>query len=510
LKNTKQVNYQNNQMTKILPVFCFSLLGLPLFGQIPNLPDMKRPEAGGFQNYANQNYSNTGVKSNVPATPRNYLSGNLSKAEEQSRRMIMEDMKRAAQEEKQMRELEQYGREEQEFNHIYNLPSLAGKEGAKAYYEAFGKLSSLNADNYSLTEATFIVENAFNGNKQSFAPFKAEIQKTANQLLYKMKAERLDTGDNIAKNITLFKYFSQDTKLKSGNGNSVTTVMHKAYRYDFNDPFGAKDYSKMFVSKLLKTGSGQCHSMPLLYLMLAEEMNTEAYLALAPNHSYVRFADDDGEWKNVELTNGMFSMNTYLLESGYIKSEALQNKIYMSNLSKKELLAQTFSDLAGGYVHKFGYDDFVDAVAAKALELNPNSTSAQMHKANTSKVRFEHTMQGLGINPYNNEDLQRIRNYPIAAAQLNEVNQNVSNLDKLGYEYMPQEVYTGWLSSMKKEENRQQSEAITQKLKEANELKQKQRLEALKYAEEQKKAQEKKQKQKDEQPKYFKIDPNKL
>lgn len=465
------------------------------FGQMPNLPDIKAPSSNNFQNYTSQNFSIVSSKSNVPAVPHNYLTNSQSQIEAQNRKSMLEDFKRIELEENQRKELEKQGREIQAFNALYNLPSLAGKEGASAYYDAYNKLTSLNTENYSLTEANFIVENAFYGNKQDFNQFNAGIEKTANQLLQKMKTEKLDTEDNTAKNITLFKYFSQNTKLKSGN----TTTTHKAYQYDFNDPFGSKDYSKMFVSKLLKTGSGQCHSLPLLYLMLAEKMNMQAYLALAPNHSYIRFADDDGEWKNIELTNGMFSLNTYLLESGYIKSEALQNKIYMSNLSKKELLAQVFSDLASGYIHKFGYDDFVDAVVSKALELNPNSTSAQMHRANTSKMRFEHTAQGLGINPYDNTDLQRIKNYPIADAQFHRVNQNLRKLEQSGYEYMPPEIYETWLSSMKSEENRQQSEAIAQKLKEANELKQK----LLK------KAQEQKQKTKEE-PVIFKIDPSKL
>lgn len=483
-------------MTRFLLVILCSATFV--FGQMPNLPDIKSPSPSGFQNYTYQNFGNSNIKSNVPAVPSNYIASSASQIEAQNRKSMLADFKRIEQEEKQNNELEKEVREIQAFNAIYNLPSLAGKEGVKAYYDAFNKLSAMDADHYSLTEANFIVENAFYGNKQDFSQFRSGIEKTANQLLQKMKAEKLDTEDNTAKNIALFKYFSQDTKLK--NGSNVIT--HKAYKYDFDDPFGSKDYSKMFVSKLLRTGSGQCHSMPLLYLMLAEQMNTEAFLALAPNHSYIRFSDDDGEWKNIELTNGMFSLNTYLLESGYIKSEALQNKIYMSNLGKKELLAQSLSDLASGYIHKFGYDDFVDAIVSKALELNPNSTSAHMHKANTSKMRFEHTAQGLGINPYDNKDLQRIKNYPLAIAQLGQVNQNVKELDQLGYEYMPPEVYEGWLSSMRKEENRQQSEAIAQKLKEANDLKRKQQ-EALK------KAQEQKQKTK-EDPSYIKIDPSKL
>ncbi|AZB11000.1 hypothetical protein EG344_20270 [Chryseobacterium sp. G0162] len=125
---------------------------------------------------------------------------------------------------------------------------------------------------------------------------------------------------------------------------------------------GVKDYSKMFVSKLMKSNTGQCHSMPLLYLILAEQIGAEAFLVMSPNHSYIRYMDDSREMISLELTNGMFSANSFVLNSGYIKSEALQNKLYMQNLSKKEVLSQTFVDLASGYIHKFGYDEFVGQV----------------------------------------------------------------------------------------------------------------------------------------------------
>lgn len=489
---------------KKIQVLFLSGIGMAGFGQIPNLPTSQS-----VSNSANNVFTlpKIGMQSEISsgkvAVPRNFVSSSSSAIEMKNRQMIEADFKRVAQEEEQKKRQSEYEKEAQELNAIYNLPSFSGNEGTKAYYDAFDKLSSLNADSYSLTEANFIVENAYYDNKLNYAQFKAGIDKTANQLFQKMKSEKLDTEDNTAKNITLFKYFSQDTKLKNGN----TTITHKAFQYDFNDPWGKEDYSKMFVTKLLKTGKGQCHSLPLHYLMLAEAMNTEAYLSLAPSHSYIRFPDDDRQMKNIELTNGMFSMDAYLLESGYIKSEALQNQIYMSNLSKKELLAQTLSDLAGGYVHKFGYDDFIDTVVAKALELNPNSTSALMHKANTSKMRFEHTANGLGINPNDNQQLQQIRNYPIALAQHNQLKGNAEKLNQLGFEFMPQEVYEGWLSSMKKEENRQNSELIAQKIEEANRLKQKQKLELMKKAEDEKKKQQAKEK---EESKYFKIDPSKL
>lgn len=228
---------------------------------------------------------------------------------------------------------------------------------------------------------------------------------------------------------------------------------------------GIEDYSKMFVSKLISTGSGQCHSMPLLYLILAEEIGAEAYLALSPNHSYIRFPDDKGKWYNIELTNQMFSTETYILQSGYIKSEALQNKIYMENLSPRELLSHQLTDLAQGYIHKFGYDEFVQKVIDKALELYPNSISANMIKANLDTQRFEYVMRQLKINPHDNKQLQQIRHFPKAVELLNRVNGQYSLIDNLGFEQMPPEAYQKWLQDMRDEKQKQEDKAISEQFK---------------------------------------------
>lgn len=266
-----------------------------------------------------------------------------------------------------------------------------------------------------------------------------------------------DTESNTAKNLILFQYFSEEMKFGK--------ISHKPFKYDFEDFTGANDYSKMFVSKLMNTGTGQCHSMPLLYLILAEQIGAEAYLSFSPNHSYIRFPDDDGNTLSLELTNGMFSTNSFILQSGYVKSEALQNRIYMQSLSKQELLSQMYADLAGGYLHKYGYDEFIGEVINKSLELYPNNINARMYKANYQANKFEYVANELGIDPFNPRELQNIGNYPNAVNLLNEANLQTKQIENLGYEPMPMDAYVAWLNSVHAEKNKQESKEIQQSIK---------------------------------------------
>lgn len=472
-------------------------------GQIPNLPTISRPNVSSIQNYANRNYDNH-ANSNVGSVSVAGLPNQRStQIEQQNQKMFQDDFIRIAQEQGLANNKEEDNRRQALEHSFYNLPSLSGKAGTQSYYDAYTQLTSLNPDHYFVSEANFIVENAYDGGKQDFSQFRSGIRKTAKQLLQKMKDRKQDPESNTDKNLMIFEFLSKGMKLGG--------IQHKAIKYDFEDYMGIKNWSNMFVSKLLKTGSGQCHSMPLLYLMLAEQMDTEAYLAYAPNHTYIKFLDGEGEWQNAELTNGIFTANSLILESGYIKSEALQNEIYMKSLSKKELLAQFYADLANGYIHKYGMDEFVGYTLDKALEYAPNNIYANQLKSMYQQARLAYVAGQLGVTDLENpEDLKKIRFYPQAVALLQETKAQFSHIDNLGFVLMPEGVYKQWLGNMKGESNRQKSEELAERMRQINAENQKQKQKqqkALRKAQEQKKRESK---QSEEKARYTPIDPSKL
>ena len=91
------------------------------------------------------------------------------------------------------------------------------------------------------------------------------------------------------------------------------TLKHLPYCYDFEDFRGEKDYRKMFVSKLLRTNTGQCHSMPLLYKLLADRLGVQTYISMAPNHTFISIKDERGNLYRYETTNGHFTTDAFYL-----------------------------------------------------------------------------------------------------------------------------------------------------------------------------------------------------
>lgn len=466
-KNAGRANFPTPLRFGIIRRLCFKTIfmiltifvNLTLIAQIPNFPTMENPNP-------NANPSSIfklpqiGIQNPNPNLPNQNISKPIDdKIRKQNEALIQEtqrEINAQIKQKNQKRVIEELGND---YEKIYTLNSLSDKAGAKAYYTAFENLSKLNPENYSIANATFLVENAFYNNDRNFQNiFQNYIQEATKIIRSEISKKKIEDDDDASKNVEIFKYFSQDTK-QSGK------IVHREMKYDFDDYFGVKDYSKMFVSKLMRTNSGQCHSMPLLYLILAEQLGTKANLVMSPNHSYIRFVDSDGEQQSIELTNGMFSTDTFVLNSGAIKSEGLQSGIYMKNLSEKELLSQTFVDLASGYIHKFGYDEFVAKVLEKALELNPNNVNASAWKSNTDQTRLLQVCKRLGINPQNEQDFENMKSNPHLLGQMLEIKHGHEKIEKSGYSTMTAEEYSSWLGSLQKAENKQKNEEIAERLK---------------------------------------------
>jgi len=408
-----------------------------------------------------QHYGNQGLgtpNTMQPPNPMNLFYGTEDqKRINQQNQQIIQEVQRNQQQIEAQNQLKKDINELNSGNSIkYSLPSLSNEKGTEYYRQVFDEMLTLNVDNYSIKDVNFKIENAYFENKLQKEEFDKTIKQTADFILAKMKELNFDPNSNSAKNFMIFKYFTETLQVKGFK------EKHFPIKYDFEDYWGQINWSKMFVTKLLKTNTGQCHSLPLLYLTLAEQIGAVAYLSQSPNHSYIKFQDEKGKWYNLELTNGVFTVSSFILNNGFIRSEAIQNNIYMQSMTKKELLSQCYTDLASGYIHKFGYDEFVQKVTNKALELNPNSITANMVKANFNTETVKYVVRQLKLTKKNKDAIQK---YPKAVALLNEMNKQYDKIDDLGYQPMSADAYEKWLGSLKETKNKQESEKLANQVK---------------------------------------------
>jgi hypothetical protein len=230
--------------------------------------------------------------------------------------------------------------------------SVDYKTNVKYCYIAYNEITKMLAGEtpLSIKRAVFITENAFYKNKLSYEKYCTQINELVFMCKQVMNQEGLNPKNQMACHYVIQKLFADTLVFTNAAGKKV---VFKPFSYDFIDIFGDNDRTKDFVTKLLNTKIGQCHSMPLLYLILAEELGTKAYLAFSPNHSYIMFGNQQQAF-NFETTIGQLNRDQWIVSSGYITPTAVKNRIYMTPLTSKEVIAECLMDVEHTYDFLFG------------------------------------------------------------------------------------------------------------------------------------------------------------
>ncbi|KXH84899.1 hypothetical protein [Chryseobacterium kwangjuense] len=309
------------------------------------------------------------------------------------------------------------------------------------YDDAFLTIDNMltNKQAYSFKTAVLSVEEAYYQGKLDTAEVSRKIEFMANfakkiienrDLTYEEKDKA-----TVSKYAAIFSVICQETPIIMNND----TLQYKAFSYDFNDVFGHKDLSNLFVSKLVNTQKGNCNSLPYLYKILAEEIGADASLALAPNHIYIKHNIKSIGWYNTELTSGIFPQDAWLMASGFIHLDAIQNGVYMKALTDRESLALCLVDLANAYNRSFPENDgsFALKCAMRALQIHPFLVTALILQAETHKQQY-----------------QKLANDPKGKDLISLLNKEYNYIHKIGYRNMPEGMYLEWLVSLRTERKR--------------------------------------------------------
>lgn len=341
---------------------------------------------------------------------------------------------------------------------LSSLSQSISAQNEKYYEQSFNILNEmlLDSSKYDFKKAVFTVENAYSEGMLDTISLNKKInflKKLSNRLVESrtLKYQGKDK-EVVSKYAALFSVLNNSIPIQDAEGNLYSYV---PYSYDFDDPFGHKDWDNMFVSKLLNTGKGNCHSLPYLYKILAEELGISAHLALAPNHIYIKHKNETDGWYNTELTSGIFPIDAWLMASGYIHTDAIRNGVFMKALNDKESIALCLVDLAQAYQREEFYDvDFVIKCAEKALEYYPNYVNAMILKTEAKGKKMEDFLLR------KNTDFKDVHNYPETRELLAEVQNELTQIYELGYRQMPEEMYMDWLVSLKEEREKYSNQNI--------------------------------------------------
>lgn len=284
-------------------------------------------------------------------------------------------------------------------------------------------------DSLSIKRAQFLMEWAYTEGELDYNKFCSHIDSVVLDLSAFIKLNGIQSYKT-AGNFALFEYFTKSSPL---NGN-------KSFKYDFNDFTGKEDYRQLFVSKVMQTHTGQCTSLPMYYKILSDELGAESFIATAPNHMYIKHIAENGKWVNIELTNGHFATDAWMISSMDISAEAIKNRVYLDALDDKQTICTILTSLSIAYQRKYGYDYFSLACVDKALEYYPQYIPALAVKFNVHQFfglqyveKFGQTYsEFIAKNHKDFKDTQLL-------------------IENLGYRELSPENYEYWLNSMDEE-----------------------------------------------------------
>jgi hypothetical protein len=196
------------------------------------------------------------------------------------------------------------------------------------------------------------------------------------------------------------------------------------------------------------TKNGNCQSLAYLYKIIADEVGAKCWLALAPNHIYVRNYSNKIGWYNTDLTSGTFPTDAWIMTTGYVSPQAIRSGLYMDTLSNKQAIALCVLDLAKGYefqTHNY-YDGFILKCCELVLQYHPVNPMALLLKAETLKK------------VYLKEQADK---FPKPTVTFNRMQEAYITLAKLGYREMPEKMYQQWLKSMTTDKEKYSNKKVT-------------------------------------------------
>jgi len=121
-----------------------------------------------------------------------------------------------------------------------------------------------------------------------------------------------------------------------GNWNDSITFI-----FDFEDMQGRKIENR-YLNGLIATKKGNCVTIPMLYLALADRLGWPIYPVRAPQHFFCRYIidPDSNKYYDIETTSkGMILDDWLYVDEMKITKDGLKNGCYLRTLTKKEYLA---------------------------------------------------------------------------------------------------------------------------------------------------------------------------
>lgn len=137
------------------------------------------------------------------------------------------------------------------------------------------------------------------------------------------------------------------------------------------------DSGRDFITDFNRGGL-DCNTSSFVVLAIAHELNWPTHFVSAPMHAFVRW--DDGAGKRMNMDWGDSFPDENYIQNLNISPRALENRIYLSNSSRDELVAGFYLMRSEYYLAHQKYEDLIRDLDT-AVDLCPNLARAFVNRA---------------------------------------------------------------------------------------------------------------------------------
>ena len=338
----------------------------------------------------------------------------------------------------------------------------------KPFSDVYNNLHDmLNGKNpLSIKDAYYEIEKAYGNVYLTKAEYDEQINKSVSFIKQWLYENHKSLKDNMALNYGIQKFMTDTLTINNKNNKEMPNVKmtHLGFYYDYQDYKAKIDERSYFVTKTFATGNGQCHTLPIVYLILAEQLGAQCYLSYAPIHSFIKYPDKKGIIHDFEATSNWYISDQWYKENFNIKTLAVNKKIYLNPMDKQQIIACAMIDLACSYGKKIGIADgaFITKCVDTAMNYFPNkeaNITGWLLRVKVANIKLNRIAKN---NP--NKTKEEIEKIPEAKVLIDELNYLDAKIESLGYEPLPESTYDKIVEN-------QDSKGKIQKLKQIDNLK---------------------------------------
>lgn len=297
----------------------------------------------------------------------------------------------------------------------------------------------------SVADAYFAVETAYGKPYLTKTEFDKILNQSASFIKQWMQQNGLDLQENYMVHYAIKKFMSEPLTLKALKKDNdkrakVESIVHQPFQYDYQDNGGEQDHRNIFFTKCLATGFGQCASMPIVYLALAEKLGVKAYLSLAPYHSFIKHPDNYGFMVNYEPTSNWEISDNWYKDNLFISARAIETGTFLDTFNSRQVVANCIYDLACEYikVDRTGNDKFIydclrsaDSYFPKKNNLSPFFIHGMCLKTNLLQA----------MKKYNITSFDDLDKAPEAKRLYERYLENEAGIAYLGWQDLPSGMY---------------------------------------------------------------------